>query len=240
MKKISFILTIVFFIQTASAQKRTYIGAEAAVNHDVFEIIDNGTQLANVPFITGYYGLNIRQEVGSAVFIETGLLRKGYGEGIGFKNSQGYGDDNAISAWLIPLRLGTKINIKRNKVHLVPVIGYTFGVNREYGYGDGGSSGFFRSGTDTFNYAVSSKLSLRRTFPLLQTGIGIECPLFRVALLSIAANYYTGFKNLIEQDITYTHNSRTYTAKGLGKGETLSFGIAVKLPVSGLQTKARK
>jgi hypothetical protein len=85
--------------------------------------------------------------------------------------------------------------------------------------------------------AMVEKLSLRRSFPLLQTGLGAEFVLLRTALVSLSANYYTGFKNLIEQDIAYTHNSTSHTATGLSKGEMLAFGLAVKYPVSNLWRK---
>lgn len=233
-------LTLTFLLTSAFAQKNTYIGAEGAVNHDVYEIIDNGNLLKKVPLISGYFGFNIRQDLGSAVFVETGLLRKYYNEGIGFKVFRGYAEGNAISGWFIPLRLGTRINVRKQKVHLVPVIGYALGINADYGYGDGGIGGFDMNNQDTIYHSVYSKLSLRRTFPLLQTGMGVEFIFLRTALVSVAANYYTGFKNLIEQDIEYTHNSTTYTAKGLSKGEIMSLGISVKYPVNQLWRSKRR
>jgi hypothetical protein len=229
---VTHILTFVFI--TASAQKNTYIGVEGAANTDVYEIIDKGALLKNIPLLSGNFGLTIRQDLGPTVFLETGLLRKYYNEGIGFKTSGGYSSGNAINAWLIPIRIGTRINIRRQKVHLVPVIGYIHAVNSDYGYGDGGIGGYEVYNQDTIHFGVHSKLSLRHTFPLLQTGIGVEFVLFRTVLASVTASYYTGFRNLIEQDIEYTHNSTTYTAQGLSKGEFASFGIAFKFPVSHL------
>lgn len=241
MSKINlFIFVFAFTVRTVSAQRGTYIGIEGAVNHDVYEIIDDGTLLKKVPIISGYFGINIQQDLSSTVFVETGLLRKYYYEGIGFKNAPAYGTSNAISGWFIPLRLGTRINFLKRKVQIVPVVGYTLGINSDYGYGNGGSGGSITYRQDTISYGVSSNLNLRRTFPLLQTGIGIEFFLLRSTLVSIAANYYTGFKNLIEQDIKYTHNSTTYSAKGLSKGEILSFGMSVKYPVSHLWSNKRR
>jgi hypothetical protein len=220
---------------TAVAQKNTYIGFEGAVNNDVYDIIDNGSVLKKVPLITGYFGLNIRQDISSSVFLETGLLRKYYDEGIGFKGSPSYTETNAINAWLIPLRLGVKfklLNLRKQNLYLVPVIGYAFGINSDYGYGDGGKGGSQTIAHDTISYNVYSKLSLRRKFPLLQTGMGVEFSLFRTMLISVNANYYTGFKNLIEQNIEYTHNSVSNTAKGLSKGDMMAFGLSAKYPIS--------
>lgn len=241
MLKTAFItLAFAFTFITAFGQKNTYIGVEASVNNDVYEIIDNGTLLKKVPLITGYFGLNIRQDVSSTVFVETGLLRKYYDEGIGFKTSPGSSESNAINAWLIPLRLGVRIkvlNLRKQKLYLVPVIGYVFGINADFGYGDGGSSGSENMPEDTISYTVHSKLSLRRTFPLMQTGLGVEFVFVRTLLVNFSANYYTGFKNLIEQNIECTHNSVSNTAKGLSKGEIISFGLSVKYPISNLWRK---
>lgn len=233
-------LTLTFLLLTAFAQKNTYIGAEGALNNDVYEIIDNGNLLKKVPFLTGYFGLNIRKDLSSTIFIETGLLRKYYNEGIGFKTSPGFAEGNAINGWFIPFRLGTRINIHKQKIHLVPVIGYTLGINSDYGYGDGGIAGHEMNDQDTIYYSVYSKLSLRRTFPLLQTGMSVEFIFLRIVLVSLAANYYTGFKNLIEQDIEYTHNSIKYKANGISKGEIMSFGMAVKYPISHLWSSKRR
>ncbi|KAA9035698.1 hypothetical protein FW778_20965 [Ginsengibacter hankyongi] len=225
---------------TGVAQKNTYIGIEGAANNDVYDIIDNGPALKKVPLITGYFGLNIRQDISSTVFLETGLLRKYYDEGIGFKGTSSYTEGNAINAWLIPLRLGIRLkllNLRKQKLYFVPVIGYVLGINSDYGYGDGGEGGSETMVHDTISYNVYSKLSLRRTFPLLQTGMGVEFLLLRTVLISVNANYYTGFKNLIEQNIEYTRNSVSNTAKGLSKGEIMSFGLSAKYPISHIWRK---
>jgi hypothetical protein len=236
---LAFALTFI----TAFGQKNTYIGVEAAVNNDVYDIIDNGTVLKKVPLLTGYFGVNIRQDVSSMVFLETGLLRKYYDEGIGFTTSPGYSESNAINAWLIPLRLGVRIkllNLRKQKLYLVPVIGYVLGINSDFGYGDGGSSGSETTPRDTISYSVYSKLSLRRSFPLMQTGLGVEFVFVRTLLVNFSANYYTGFKNLIEQNIEYTHNSVTKTASGLSKGEMTSFGLSIKYPISYLWKNSKR
>ena len=237
------ILALACNFMTATGQKNTYIGVEGAVNNDVYEIIDNGSFLKKVPLITGYFGLNIRQELTPQVFLETGLLRKYYDEGIGFKNATGYTETNAINAWLIPLRLGWRINLlnlHKQKLYLVPVLGYVLGINSDYGYGDGGLGCSESTAHDTISYSVYSKLNLRKTFPLMQTGMGVEFVFVRTLLVHISANYYTGFKNLIEQNIDYTHNSEASTAVGLSKGEMFSFGLSVKYPISSLWKNGKK
>lgn len=67
--------------------------------------------------------------------------------------------------------------------------------------------------------------------------MGFEFILARTVLTTIAASYYTGLSNLIEQDILYTHNSTSYTAQGLSRGDMISLGISLKYPVSQLWDK---
>ncbi len=235
-KRFLLIFPIAFSFMIVSAQRATYLGAEGAINLDVYDYVDNGSLIKHTYPSSGYFGLNIRQDINPGLFVEAGLLRKHYYEGIGFTTTNGYGSGNAIDAWLIPLRLGTRINISRKKIFLVPVVGFALGINTDYGYGDGGIGGSETTKTDTIIYNVNSKLNLTRTFPLLQTGIGIEFMFLRTALISVAANYYTGFKNVMTQNIEYTHNSASYTATAVSKGEIVSFGIACKYPVSNLWT----
>lgn len=196
-KTILTVLTLIFTLGTTFAQKNIYVGGEAAVNHDVYEIIDKGLLLKKVPLITGYFGLNIRQELSPNVFLEAGLLRKYYNEGIGFKVFPSYTESNAISGWLIPLRLGTRINIHKQKMHLIPVIGYTLGINSDYGYGNGGIGGAEMNSKDTVYHSGHSKLSLRRTFPLLQTGVGIEFVLLRTGSCSFITSWLPSVKSWV-------------------------------------------
>lgn len=88
-KAILTIFSVVFIITTTVAQKRTYFAAEAAVTN-VFEIADHGGGLKDIPLISGLWGFNIRQDLNKKLFFETGLLRKYYNEGIGFKISSGF------------------------------------------------------------------------------------------------------------------------------------------------------
>src|SRR3982751_4733294 len=116
------ILTILFLVAavtTISGQTRTYVGAEVALTHDIYETVDHGTELKKIPLLSGLWGFSIRQDLNKNIFLETGILRKYYNEGIGFKSSSSYSESNAINAWLIPLRLGARMNLKKEKIHLI-------------------------------------------------------------------------------------------------------------------------
>jgi hypothetical protein len=122
----------------------------------------------------------------------------------------------------------------------VPVIGYVSGINSDFAYGDGGSGGSETTPQDTVRYIVSSRYSIRRTFPLMQTGVGVEFLFVRTFLIDFSASYYTGFKNLIVQNVQYTHNSVTNTASELSKGEMMSLGLSIKYPISYLWKKPKQ
>jgi len=233
------ILLLVVTLTTISAQNRTYIGAEAAVTHDIYEIADYGTELKEIPLINGLWGLNIRQDLNKKVFLEIGLLRKYYNEGIGFKTSGGYSETNAITAWLIPLRLGTRMNLNKEKIHLVSVLGLVYGINSDYGYG--GGSGFEKvSGGDSIYYSYTSYYNFSKRLPLIQAGLGLEFKLFQTALLSLSTNYYAGLKKLIQQDITYTvNNGLEQRGTAISKGDTFGLGVALKYPISSIWTKTK-
>ena len=63
------ILCLLAFPTVSLSQKATYIGGEAALTHDVYEIIDHGDGLKNVPIISGLFGFNIRQHITEQFFL---------------------------------------------------------------------------------------------------------------------------------------------------------------------------
>ncbi len=236
-------LTFLIIITPASfSQKKTYFSAEASVTNDVYEISDNGGGLKNIPLLTALVGFNIRQDISKKVFLETGLLIKPYDEGIGFKISSGYTQTNAINAWFIPVRIGSKIKSLKEKIHLVTVLGFTYGINSDYGFGNGGGAGFEKyAGGDSVRYTYASNYNFRKSFPLIQAGLGLEFRLFHTALLSLSSNYYAGLNKIIQQDITYKiNNSPEQKATTFSKGDTFGLGIDIKYPISNFWTKPKE
>ena len=225
-------LVILFFVTTyVNGQNKTYLGLEAAVTNDMYEITDNGNQLKTVPLVTGLWGFNVRQDVGKNAFLETGVIKKYYDQGFGLNAMQGYGSTNSIEAWMIPLRLGTKINLYKDRIHLVPVVGYSFCINSDYGSNGRGAGGIITS-SDSIFYNYTANTGLTKTFSLLQTGINIEFELFKTAIISLSTNYYTGFQKTVLLDINYKINdSPAATGKAFSKGEFWNVGVAVRYPI---------
>ena len=241
MTKAALTIATVIITTLCYAQNKTYIGAEAAVSSDIYDIVDNFSGLKNSPLITGLWGFTIRHELSNHLFLETGLLRKYYNEGISFKISSGYTETNAINAWLVPLRLGTKINLHKDKIHLVPVIGYIYCINSDYGYGDGSGSGYeYHPNGDSMSYNYKAFYNFNKAFPLLQTCMGLEFKLLQSALINVSVSYYTGFKKVILQDINYSvNNSPVQTATALSKGEMVCLGVGFKYAISDLWLKKK-
>lgn len=216
---------------------------EASITNDIYEITETGDDLKTGPLTEGFWGLNLRQDITSYFFIETGLIRKYYDSGIGFKPIDISFAYSSIDVWLIPLRLGTRLNLYKEKIYFVPVVGYSFCINSDYGYGNYITGpGFAKTANYSVSFNYSENTDLVKHFSLLQTGLGFEFKLFKTIVLSFSSNYYTGFKKVIElKDITYTvNNSNSFTGESFSKGEFWSLGVGLKYPISNFWTKKVK
>ena len=225
-------LTILLFVTThVHGQYKTYFGLEGAITNDVSEIADYGNNFKNAIQIQSFWGFNVRQDLPGKIFLETSLIRKNHNTGYGVDGFPGSFGAGSIRSFIASLRLGTKINIHREKIYLVPVIGYSFGFNRDYSSFGSGSGGV-KIGNDSFSYTKSVRYNLAKNFSLLQTGLGFEFGIFKKAILSVSANYFTGFQKISESDITYKiNNSSPTTAKVYSKGEFWSLGIGFRYPI---------
>ena len=136
---------------------------------------------------------------------------------------------------LVPVRLGRRLNLKKEKLFLIPVLGYVYGNNLDYGYGDGGSGGSVGSpGGPNYSYVAPAYYKLKN-FSLIQAGIGLERKIGKALLVSFSSYYYHGFKTLIDQHIVYTVNGSTEApARKESKGSFLSFGLGIKYAVSNI------
>jgi hypothetical protein len=142
-------------------------------------------------------------------------------------------------SWIIPVRLGFNFNLYKAKIYLVPVLGYSQGINPSFGYGSG--SGKQTSSTTTITYNYTENPDVSRYFPLLQTGIGFEFKLFKTLLFSISTNYYSGFKNTTHLDINYTvNNSNQTTGTAISKGQFWCVSTGLKYPISNFWTMKKE
>lgn len=97
------------------------------------------------------------------------------------------------------------------------------------------------AGGDSAHFTYTSHYNYRKSFPLIQAGLGLEFKLFEKVLLSFSANYYAGLKKVIQQDITYkVNNSPEQTATAQSKGDTFGLGIDLKYPISNFWAKTKE
>jgi hypothetical protein len=240
-------LIIIFIVFTAFGtfgQNKTYFGVEAAVTNDFYHMSDNrGSLRKHVPLVSGMGGINVRHEFHKNLFFELAVLRTEYEVGFGFRNAAWgmYGSGNSIDAWIIPLRFGKKFNLVKEKLFLVPVIGYAVCINSDYGFDAGqgpdgtgsGSQGLANGQQATYTETISDSFS--KTFPLVQTGVGIEFKFHKSALFSLSMNYYSGFRKVIQDKISYSiDNSTSQTAIDVSKGQMLSISAGLKYAISNL------
>lgn len=237
-----FNLTVIITIclsNFALGQSKTYFGLEFSVANDIYSINDNGDYLISVPLINGLGGINLRQEIKRNIFIEAGLLLKVYQEGFGFKTIPYYSSSSSDPSWIIPVRFGLNLNLYKEKVSFVPIVGYSFGINPPFGYGLG--YGKQISSTTTIDYNFTENPEVSRYFSLLQTGIGFEFKLFKTLLFSLSTNYYSGFNKTIHLDINYTvNNSNQTTGTAISKGEFWCLSTGLKYPISNFWTMQKK
>ena len=219
-------------------KNKTYLGFEFSVANDLFKISDNGNYLIAVPLWNTPIGLNIRQEINQKMFIETGLIWKQYWDGYGFNTFPYYNSSTSDVSIILPVRYGININLHKEKVYLVPVIGYSFGINPPFGFGYG--YGTETSNTTVIHYNETENPDVSRYFSLLQTGLGLDFRVFRTMLLSLSANYYSGFNEITKIDIEYTvNNVGPYIGTAISKGEFWCISTSLKYPISNFWTREK-
>jgi hypothetical protein len=226
---------VIYLLNSACGQSKTYFGLEFSVASDIYKITDTGDYLMTIPLVNAQGGFNIRQEVTRSIFVEAGLTVKDNWEGFGFKTIPYYGAGGGELLLIIPVRFGLNLNLYKGKICLVPVVGYSFGINHPFGYG--GGYGNQTSGSTSIDYYYMENPDVSRYFSLVQTGIGFEFTLFKTLLFSVSTNYYKGFNKTTHLDITYTvNNSSPMTGTAITTGEFWCVSTGLKYPISNLWT----
>jgi hypothetical protein len=227
---LSVVLVICGFY-TTKAQNKTYFGLEASIFSDHTKIQDSGDWLTTTVLSDPMGGGHIRQEFGKNLFCEAGVMIKPFWRGYTFKSIFIPVMSVNYFSWLIPMRAGTAIDLHREKIYVVPVIGYTFGIQPSMQLRQGSGTREFKG--NTFVYTDSENPDVARQFSLIQAGIGIEFKFFKTLLLSFNTNYYKGLTRISQIDISYTVNgSGPFTGSAISRGDFWCLGTALKYPVS--------
>ncbi len=223
-------------------QNRTYIGAEIGPKFEVYRYMDSGDGLYTKPFFySPIYGFTIGQGLNKNFMFEAGFYVNDYGESYRIKGDNGYGSSNALIAYQIPLRLKSRLNLIKQRLHLVATVGYTLGINSEYGsYGSGSS--FSISSHPEYNDSTRtqdlSSYSLRKTYGLIETGLSLDYTFKNLATVYLAANYLTGLNRIVETHVRYWINDQPeQRGTVFSNGNYYSITIGARYPISNLWTK---
>ena len=221
-------------------QNRTYVGVETGPKFELYQYQDNGDGLYTQPFFfSPIIGLTIGQELNRLFTLETGFTLNNYGEsyrirGIGPFNV--IGASNAILAFQIPLRLKARIPVIKERISVVPSLGYTLAINDDYN--SSGRSGSFSTNPDpqfndsTRTSAVST-YSFQKTYGLLETALAVEYQYPNEVILYLAGSYLRGFNKVVELDVSYRINDQPeQTGRVFSNGDYFSVVFGIRIPIS--------
>jgi hypothetical protein len=210
----------------AEAQSKTYIGVEVAYSKDVFTIVNPEGQLAKPDLNSALWGVNIRHLPLKYLFLEAGVYTRAYKKGIAFTNGTG-GSGTDLTGILVPLRVGGRLPLFKEKIAFCPVVGYTQGWVTE-SQDSWSSGGNLNPGFDKIQYEYNTQYP-EQAFSLFQLGIGLDIRLWPKTLLTLSSNYYTGINKIMIQHIEYTvNNGPVIKATSYTKGNFYTVGIGFK------------
>jgi len=214
----------------SSSPSRTYIGVDVAYVADKYGFNDPGGRLEQPQLDGALWGVNVRQVLMKYLYLETGVYTRPYKVGIAFRNAGSTGGTDR-KAVLLPLRVGARLPLFKEKVIISPVVGYVLALANEgqtpWSYGDLHD---LEGNKTHFDYTVQYPT---QAFSLLQAGLGFDIPLWPKTLLSINTSYYQGLDKILIQHVTYSvNNGPETTATAYTKGSTYSIGIGFKCQVS--------
>lgn len=239
MKKALLLAGILFcFTKSVFSQHKTYFGGGVSVTNDKYDLTDPGGFLKISPLINGTFQATIGQQISSIFTIETGFIKKQYSEGFHFKEDYSNGSLGSLTSVQFPIRLKSSLPVVRDKIFLTTMAGYVFALNSSYYpggvgynmYGFGGQS----IGNNSYQTTFGSNYNFRRTFSLVQAGLGMDFLIRKKIMLGLAASHFAGFSQIMQTDITYqqTKGDAPHSAKVTGKGNYWNYGISASYPIS--------
>ena len=233
MKKLTISSLFALSLWTLNAQQNIYMGFEIGVTNDRFEFFDDGENLINVPLNDLRLGAMVGYSFNEFLSIETGFVLKNYTEGFGFELPAHHSSTRATSirTWQFPLRIKPRIKLFSDNLFFTPTIGFHYCINRDHLFRNERAS----LGHSSFvNYSYNVDYTHFRTFPLMETGLGMDMILFNKAKINFTASYFTGFKQVIELDMVYdVFDGPDIMARGHSKGEYINVSIGIYYPIIG-------
>ncbi|MDB5252150.1 MAG: hypothetical protein JWP27_1319 [Flaviaesturariibacter sp.] len=228
--KTKILLIALFLAGVANAQQGWFLGVEAGYATDRYRFADPGGRLNADPFFSGHYGVVAHKRLPHHFYVEAGIGLKPYLFGISFRDA-GASTLSGYRTCQVPLRIGYRLPLVRDRLSLLPVAGYTFSfvVAGDDLFSAEGDAGY--TGTDAIHYSYTARFPTK-TFSLLQAGIAAEVRLFRTSFLGLSYSYLAGTEKIFVQDISYIVNSGAkQNAQAYTSGGYTSAGISLKIPL---------
>ena len=236
--KIPFILILLMLVaHLAFSQNKLWIGTNAAVNYDHYQINDPGGQLSEKPAVAWLFGFNVEKEFSNIFTFGTGIHFKTYMARAKNMNSTIY--ETSFNSLQIPiyLKAGKYFNNRLFKLNLITGGNYVINVNygKKY-YGTGGSS-FSGFSSFVFNsFEVNG--NLKQSFFLLHGGGGIAFTIFKKCKLELNVIRHIGFSEVTKVDVNYSINgSEAPPAMMISKGSFTVTSLQFFHPLNTLKNK---
>jgi hypothetical protein len=125
----------------------------------------------------------------------------------------------------IYLRTVTTLDFFKGKLSLPLTTGlhYCINTNGAHGTGYANLPPRFES-TETYDYG------LRKTFPLVETGLGVEWPMARrMFTVALSCSYFTGFTRTVTGEVHYReHGGPIHTAKFFSRSEFSEIAVGLR------------
>lgn len=241
MRTIFISLGLILLTIPVLGQRGLFVGFTNSLTYDHYEFTDPANIIHSTLLPSWSWGFTVTHALNNHWLVETGLTRKNYYEGysVSDKSIVSGGSGNSFDSWLIPIRLKSILNISKNKLFIVPIVGLNYAINSDYGYGLGyGSSGFSSTNSNSVKVSYIEDVNLRKHFLLLETGLGFDYIVTRNIHLIINFSYLNGFTKVSQIEYQITQNNGHVTnAYAHSNGDYLSIAITLNYNLSSLWTK---
>jgi len=236
------VFILLFAVSSIKGQSlNTYVGIVTGFKFEVYEHTDDGSSLSTKPFFKRpMSGFTVGQELNKQFILESGLYFINYSKRYKVDLFTLGLDNVAIFALQIPVKLKARLNLIDNKLKLLTTVGYSLSINT-----NSNSTGYsmlqYGKTYATSIISDTADYTLRKTFPLLETSIGLEYQFKSGVLFSINAQYYLGLKRIIDMDVLYSINNKAYkAAKVFSNGSYFNFALEISYPISKFRQKNKK
>ncbi len=238
--KVALNLLLICLSYIAFGQNKTYLGVEIGPKFELYDLMDNENSITtNTTVNSPIYGITVGQEINKTFTGEVGFYVNHYGLSYSIGENFRFSKPDGMVAFQIPLRLKARLNLYKDKLSIVTTIGYTIGINNDFGSSSSSSIFLSRSGPGTISDSIRvshmSNYNLAKTYGMVETGIGYEYKFKNALKLYTGVNHLAGFKRVIETDISYRIDDEPeQAAMVFSNGNYFSIVFGIQFPISNL------